>query len=397
MLTLSRRQARRFLLLHHGLLGEYRFAGKAGALDYVAQAGCIQFDPVDVCGRNAELTLLSRVKGFSRSTLQELLYADRRLVDYPDKMLSIFCTEDWPYFARCRRAAQACGRQFEGLEALETQAKAFILAHGPVTADELPIDGEIHWHSAIHWSGNWHGKSRAARAVLEQLYSTGELVIHHKTGARKAYDLALRHIPAPILNAPDPLPDDDAHRAWRVLRRIGAVGLMWNRPSDAWLGIGEMKAQARRTAFAQLEADREIVPVQVEGVTLYARERDRPTLEAAMGDTAYRARCEVLAPLDPMLWDRKLIRMLFDYDYSWEIYTPAARRRYGYYVLPLVFGEGFAGRVEAVRDERAGVLRVRHLWLEDGVRRTKRLDAAVHGCMRRLAKLNGCTEAVFDA
>ena len=88
MTALTNRQARQFLLLLHGLLGEHRFIGAPGALDFVRQAGCIQFDPVNLCGRNAELTLLSRVKGFSRDALEGLLYRDRSLVDYPDKNLS---------------------------------------------------------------------------------------------------------------------------------------------------------------------------------------------------------------------------------------------------------------------------------------------------------------------
>ena len=398
MIALTRAQARRFLLLHQGLLGAHRFAGKDGAYEYVRQAGCIQFDPVDVCGKNAELTLFSRVKGFTKKTLQALLYKDRLLVDYADKQLSILPAQDWPYFARYREKAAACGRQFEGLAALEAQAKEYIAAHGPVDSDSLPIGGEIEWHSAIHWSGNWHGKSHAARSVLEQLYSTGELLIHHKTGTRKTYDLAARHLPRALLAAPDPLPDEQDHITWRVLRRIGAVGLLWNRPSDAWLGIWDMDSEKRSAAFDRLLAAGEIFPVQVEGVRapLYCRERDRQTLELAMSETKLTARCEAIAPLDPMMWDRKLIRAIFGFEYSWEIYTPAEKRKYGYYVLPLVYGEGFAGRAEAVRDEKAGVLRVRHIWLEDGVRRTKKLDAAIAGCMKRLAKFNGCREVFWE-
>ena len=183
-----------------------------------------------------------------------------------------------------------------------------------------------------------------------------------------------------------------------MLRRIGALGLLWNRPSDAWLGIWDLSAQERSAIFAQLEAEGEIFPVQVEGINkpLYCRTRDRATLEAAMSDASYTSRCEVIAPLDPMMWDRKLLAALFDFAYSWEIYTPAAKRKYGYYVLPLVFGEGFAGRVEAVRDEKAGALRVRHVWLEDGIKKTKTLDAAVERCMKRLAKLNGCKDVIWE-
>lgn len=399
MLKLTTAQARRFMLLHHGLLGEYRFVGKDGARAFVRQTGCIQFDPVDVCGRNAELTLFSRVKGMTKPMLYDLLYRDRLLLDYTDKQLAIIPVEDWPYFSRYRMAAYRCGRQFEGLDALEDAARAYIAEHGPVDSDSLPVEGEIEWHSAIHWSGNWHGKSNAARSVLEQLYSVGELVIHHKTGTRKAYDLAERHIPAEILHAPDPIADDQAHITWRILRRIGAAGLLWNRPSDAWLGIWDMDTAARSAAFEALTARGDIFPVEVEGVRgpLYCRERDRETLLLAMSEEKFKPRCEVLAPLDPMMWDRKLIKALFDFEYSWEIYTPAVKRKYGYYVLPLVMGEGFAGRVEAVRDEKAGALRVKHVWLEDGVKHTKKLDTAVAGCMKRLAKFNGCKAVIFEA
>lgn len=397
MIELTARQARRFLLLHHGLLGPHRFVGKDGALAFVRQAGCIQFDPVNVCGRNAELTLQSRVKGFMRETLDALLYEDRALIDYPDKNLAILPVEDWPYMERYRARARACGAQFEGLAALEAQTLDYIAAHGPVASDELPIEGSIVWHSAIHWSGNWHGQSNAARSVLEQLYSTGALVIHHKRGTRKVYDLASRHIAPDLLGAPDLLPEEAEHLAWRVKRRIGAVGLLWNRASDAWLGILGMRAPERTAAFETLLARGEILPVRVEGVrdALYIRAEDEPTLTLARSDARCTPRCEVIAPLDPLMWDRKLIRALFGFDYTWEIYTPAEKRKFGYYVLPLLWGEGFAGRVEAVADAQASVLRVRHIWLEDGVRRTKALDAALAGCMKRLARVNECGEIVW--
>lgn len=328
MIALTNRQARQFILRKQGLLGTYRFKGKQGALEYVRQAGCIQFDPVDVCGKNAELTLQSRVKGFTKDMLYALLYEDRSLVDYPDKNLSIWPVEDWPYFERYRRAAREGGRRFEGLDRLEEQTVSWLREHGPASSDSLPVEGEVYWHSHIHWSGNWGGKSNAARAALEQLYSTGELIIHHKKGARKFYDLAEKYLPRTLLDAPDPLPDDAAHQRWRILRRIGAVGL---------------------------------------------------------------------------LWDRRLIRELFGFEYTWEIYTPQAKRKYGFYVLPLLYGDRFAGRVEAAAKgeetfseggKKERILLVKHIWLEEGMRRTKAFDAALDRCIRRFAAFNGCGRTV---
>ena len=177
--------------MKQGLFGPYIFEKKDGALAYIEQAGCIQYDPVDSVGKNAELTLQSRVKGFRKKDLYQLLYKDRKLFDYPDKELSIIPMKDWPYFDRYRKLCKQRKTEFEGLEDLEEEALAYIRKHGPVSSSTLPIDGTIKWHSSIHWSGSWEGnETKAARSVLEQLYTSGDLIIHHKEGTRKYYDLS---------------------------------------------------------------------------------------------------------------------------------------------------------------------------------------------------------------
>ena len=394
MVYLTNLQARQFLLLKQGLLGDFKFEGKPGALAYVRQTGCIQFDPVDACGKNAELTLQSRVKNFRKKMLADLLYKERALFDYPDKMLSILPVEDWSYFRRFREVSIRGGTKFQELPELIAAAKAYIGKHGAVTSDSLPIDGNIHWHSHIHWSGNWVGDTNAARAVLEHLYATGELVIHHKRGTRKFYDLAERHIPADILSAPEPLPDEHAFQKWRVLRRIGAVGMLWNKGSDAWLGIWGMKAPQRARIFKELLQENSILEFQVNGIKepLYCRAEDAALLDAVQSGGEYKPRCAFIAPLDCMMWDRKLIRALFGFDYTWEIYTPPAKRVYGYYTLPILYGERFVGRIEAVSEPKAGVLYVKNLWYEPSVRQTKKLAHAIDMRIKQFARFNECKE-----
>ena len=389
---MTRGQARRFILSKQGLLGKYRFAGKEGAYRYVRQAGCIQYDPVDVCGKNAELTLQSRVRGFTRKMLAELLYQDRLLVDYTDKELSIWPSEDWPYFSAYRDRSKTHGAGFPGIPELEEQAVAYIREHGPVSSDTLPIQGKLFWHSSMHWSGNWHGTSPAARSVLEQLYTDGVLLIHHKSGSRKFYDLADKYFSRELLEAENPCPDEAAFRKWRIRRRIGAVGLMWNRRSDAFLGIG-MTTDQREAAFEQLETDGVICKTEVEGIRfpLYFLAEDLPLAEAVLNDAVDRKpRLEFLAPLDPMLWDRKLIEAIWDYQYSWEIYTPAEKRKFGYYVLSMVYGEKLAGRIEAAADRKTETLVVKNIWYEAGIRQTKKLNAALDAAVTRLARFNDC-------
>ncbi len=392
MITMTREQARRFILSKQGLLGQYRFAGKEGAYRYIRRAGCIQYDPVDVCGKNAELTLQSRVHGFTKKMLADLLYKDRLLVDYTDKELSVWPSEDWPYFSAYRDRSRTHGAGFPGIPELEKQAVAFIRENGPVSSDTLPIRGKVFWHSSMHWSGNRHGTSPAARSVLEQLYTDGVLLIHHKSGSRKYYDLADKYFSRDLLEAENPCPDEKSFIQWRIRRRIGAVGLLWNRRSDAFLGI-EMTADQRDEAFEKLEADDVIRKTAVEGIRfpLYFLTEDLPLAEAVLADAVDRKpRLEFLAPLDPMLWDRKLIEAVWDYRYSWEIYTPAQKRKFGYYVLPMVYGEKMAGRIEAAADRKAETLVIKNIWYEPGIRQTKKLNAAVDAAIRRLAKFNDC-------
>ena len=397
MTELTKPQARTFLLARQGLLGAHRFSGKDGAYAFVRQAGCIQYDPVDVCGKNAELTLQSRVKGFRKSMLADLLYKDRLLVDYADKELSIWPAEDWPYFSPYRERSRALGASFSGLAELEEEALAWIRENGPVSSDSLPIDGEIFWHSSMHWSGNWHQKSKAARSVLEQLYTDGTLVIHHKNGSRKFYDLAERYLDPSLLAAACPCADDETLRRWRVLRRIGAVGLLWDRNSPAFLGI-DLNAERRRAAFSALEARGAILPARVEGIkaAFWYRAEDRPLMEAVLAGTAdQKPRMEFLAPLDPLFWDKALVTALWEFRYSWEIYTPADKRKYGYYTLPILWGSAFIGRIEASADQKTGTLRVKNVWFEPGVRQTKKLEDSLDRTLRRFAAFNECKTVEF--
>lgn len=392
MLTITRLQATRFILAKQGLIGSYRFIGKEGAYEYIRQAGCIQFDPVDVCGKNAELTLQSRVKGFKKAMLSELLYKDRRLMDYADKELSIWPTEDWPYFSSYRDRSLQMSDSFEGLQELKEKAIVYIKENGPVCSDTLPIEGEIYWHSTMHWSGNWQKKSQAARSVLEQLYTDGELIIHHKNGSRKYYDLAEKHIPSSILKAENPCKNDLDFLSWRVLRRIGAVGLMWDKNSPAFLGI-ELKADTRKTVLASLAAAKRILPVMVEGIKtpFYYVAEDEALMRDILEERAdLKPRMSFIAPLDPLLWDKALILSLWDFRYSWEIYTPADKRKYGYYTLPIIYGDRFVGRIEAVPNRKEGVLYVKGLWWELGVRQTKAMNAALERALKQFAQFNDC-------
>ncbi|HOB19514.1 MAG TPA: crosslink repair DNA glycosylase YcaQ family protein [Candidatus Atribacteria bacterium] len=383
MYSLTNKQARHFILLKHGLIGDYRFEGKEGVLAFVRQAGCIQFDPIDICGKNPELVLQSRVKGFTRQMLYELLYTDRKLLDYFDKNLAIISVDDWKYFSRMRRSFSENTRSLDEVEAVVDHIRSVIRERGYVSSRDLELDQKVDWY----WSS-----TKLSRAALETMYFRGDLIILHKKGNTKYYALAEDHLPPELIKAEDPNRTELDHLKWRVLRRISAVGLLWNRASDAFLFISDFKAGKCNEVFKALLQDGSIREVRVEGIKdmLYCCSEDEALISKVLEEPELKGRTELLAPLDNILWDRKLINALFGFDYRWEVYTPEPQRKYGYYVLPILSGDRLIGRVEPVNQRKEGTLLIKNIWLEDGVRVTNKLKSDLDDCFRRFALFNGC-------
>lgn len=363
--------------MKQGLYGPYKFAGRDGILQYIRQAGCIQFDPIDICGKNPELVLQSRVKGFKKHHLYDLLYKDRLLFDYFDKVMSIIPIEDWPYFSYTREHYKNGGRGKETVDEISSHIFKIIEEKGPVSSSDIGFDDKVSWH--------W-GPTKLARAALESLYFRGDLIIHHKKNTRKFYDLAHRHLSSETIEKQNPLESRGQFTDWRLLRRINAVGMLWNRPGDAFIGMGGFKAAERNGSFGRLLETGKITEVNVDDIKypLYMDSRDSGLLKES-SQSHSDTRTEFIAPLDNMLWDRRLIKELFDFEYKWEIYTPAKDRKYGYYVLPLLHGGKFAGRVEIKKNSFSGSMEIANLWLEPGTRETKKLHIAL---TRRMKSFN---------
>jgi uncharacterized protein YcaQ len=385
--TITKQQAQRFLLLKQGLLGKKKFMGKQGVYDYIRQAGCIQYDPIDVCGKNAELVLQSRVKGFKKSDLDELLYQDRTLVDYYDKVMSIFPIEDWPFFHRIRQERKVNGRSKEKVSTLRDEIHALIASVGPVCSRELEKTEKVDWH----WAS-----TNLGRATLETMYFDGELIIHHRKNTMKYYDLSEKYIKASVLSSPDPFETELEFIKWRLLRRISSVGFLWNKPSDAFIFI-DMDASSRTQAFRQLTQEGLLSTFHIDDrpEPFYFLSTDLPILELALSDEVFTPRMEFLAPLDNMLWDRKLISYLFDFSYTWEIYTPEVKRKYGYYVLPILQGTSLIGRIEVLNIKKTKTLEVKHIWLQKDVRNTKKLQAELGKTLLRFMEFNQMNNLVF--
>ena len=387
-MKLTIQQARRYILNYHGLLGDYQWQGKEGIMQVFNRVHCIQYDPLSIIDTNPNLVLQARIRDYRSNYLQELLYQDRLLLDGWDKNMSIFSVSDWPYFSRLRQGHFKNYRNNQAvLDYLPTLRKK-ILTDGPISSIDFRNQQKIDWY----WS-----PTTLAKAGLEYLFWNGELIVHHRMGTRRYYDFTHRHLDQQLITIKDPFDDDRDYYRWFIKRRVEAVGLLWKHSSDAFLGIKGMKRADKTKALKELVDAREIITLKVEGFAepLYAPFSSAELLEKAItGAEEPKAIMRFLAPLDNMLWDRKLIAKLFEFNYVWEVYKPAAKRQYGYYVLPILYGNQLIGRVEPVYQNRTGTLEVRNWWWESDLSHKIDLQRASHDAVARLAEYLGASRII---
>jgi uncharacterized protein YcaQ len=352
-------------------------SGPAGILAVFERLGSVQFDPIEIAGRNHDLVLLARVAGYQREMTDRLLYEERALFETYNKGLSLVPTADLPWYrvawdrARVRHDEDAFSTHADLVDELLTR----IRETGPMSSIDVRPRAAIDWY--------WRPTNQV-RAILEALAESGILGLSRRDGNRRVYDLAERLFPAELLARAIPTRERFRHK---LLSRFRAHGLLGTSGSaEIWLGtsprlaIGDedglsIQARGRRELQAGLIADGSIVPVAVDGVRGVRHipadaldQLDQAEREVAAGSSPGGVEPGVafLGALDPLVWDRDLLRSLYDFDYVWEVYVPAAKRRWGYYVLPILFGDRLVGRIEPRIERKTGELRIAGLWWEDG-------------------------------
>lgn len=370
-IKISRSQAAKFLVAYHGL-DRYSSGGKEKSiLEYFNKVGSIQFDPLDVCGKNAELVLQSRIGNFRSSDLKNLLYKKRLLTEGWDKMMSIYKMDDYPLFKRRRdRDLQKLNKESNSeLKNIADKILIEVKTRGPLSSLELDF------HEKIDWS--W-APAKQSRAALEILFFSGQLAIESRIHSRRRYDLVERLIPENIYRTSDPHPMEESHIDWRVQRRLGSLGLYYSKSGDGWLGM--MKKKERDLSLKRLMSKGEIIPLEIDDLPyrFFIRSEDYPLMEKIIERKRRISRkISFLAPLDNFMWDRFLIELLYGFKYRWEVYKPAIEREYGYYVLPVLYGHKIIARFEPVRDKKNSLLIIKNWWWEKGITPDENMKKAI--------------------
>jgi uncharacterized protein YcaQ len=365
--------ARRFLVLRHHLAPPRSLPPEpASVMRVFDRIGSLQFDPLEIAGRNHDLVLLARIAGYKRAWTDRLLYEDRSLFEAYNKGLSLLPTTELPWYRLSwDKFREGHGKATFGEHApLVEELLGRIRAGGPLSSTDVEPRAAIEWY--------WRPTNQV-RAILEALAQAGILGLARREGNRRVYDLMERLLPADLLAETRPEREQRRHRLFSRFRAHGMLGRTGS--AEIWMSTapGVVKPDGpqytRRELHTELVDDGCLVPIEVEGVRgeRYIVASELPMLEQAAAEVAASMPpngtapgAAFLAPLDPLAWDRQFLRTLFAFDYIWEVYVPEAKRRWGYYVLPLLYGDRFVGRIEPRIERRTGTLRVLGLWFEDG-------------------------------
>lgn len=350
MRTLTMSQARRLALGAQGFNDEL----PAGRVDIrhlrrvLDRIQVVQIDSVNVVARAHQLSLFSRLGAYPVGILEDAAYRRRELLECWAHEAAYVGTEREPLFRwrralfRQRPAVLKWEREHSGyLDGV----RAEVQAHGPLSAAELSDPGERR--------GPWWGWAKG-KTALEVLFRSGELAVADRPNFTRRYDLAERVIPSEVLDQPTPPPEE----AWRrlLLMAVRAHGI--GTAADL-CDYYRLKLRQATPLIDDLVRDGSLIEARINGLDVPVYLDPEATVPRRINRSA------LLCPFDPVIWFRPRAKWLFDFDYRIEIYTPAPKRVYGYYVFGFLQGERITARVDLKADRAEGLLRVRGAFAED--------------------------------
>lgn len=387
---LSTETARRLAIRCQLLDGDTELpAGKEGVARVIEALGYMQIDTISVVARAHDHGLWTRRPDYDPAMLSELLGCDRRVYEYWGHAASYLPISDFRYtlplkekFRRPpvlkweKERLAKCGHMLEPV--LER-----IRDEGPLRSQDFePTPGERR--------GSWWDW-KPAKAALELLFWRGELMISGRRGFQRVYDLAERVLPADVDTT---IPDHDELGQFLVRRALHAHGFATAREIHDHLRGSDMKLI--KAALGEMIESAEVVPLEVESMEKVTQYALPDVLNRAETSGPPPDKVSLLSPFDNLIIQRQRTQQLFDFNYLLECYVPAPKRRYGYFVFTILYGDKLVGRFDPKADRKAGVLYVRRLLFEPGFDASDHFLALLAGKLREFASMNGCNLVVLE-
>lgn len=382
--------ARRLAIVAQGLAGPRPQPTQANLLALLQQLRCLQLDPIRAVERTQYLVLWSRLGKYDREDLHDLVYNQRQLFEYWAHCASLVLTEDYPLHEFMMRGYgkgdSASSKRLATWIAKNADFRDYVLnelrTRGPLRTGDFEDSTKVAWAS-----GGWNS-GRTVSYMLDYLWSSGQILVSRRNGLDRWWDLAERVHPEwlPAANWDATQVTYDA--AQKSLRALG-IG----RERDISRHFIERRYHQLPKALKQHHGEELIVPVTVAGWpdTWYVHRDLLSTLEAIEAG-AWQPRTTLLSPFDNLIRDRDRTELLWDFYYRIEIYVPAAKRQYGYYVLPILHGDALIGRISPRMDYKTNILNVEAIYLEPTVKPYLKTGRAVVRAIKDLAKFLGAKQ-----
>ncbi len=372
-------------------------AGKQGILQTIEKLGYVQIDTIAAVRRSHHHTLWIRRNDYDEELLHELQSRDRAIFEYWGHAMSYLPMSDYPFcLPRMNNFRNPSGRwarhQLDKYGHLAETVLERIWKEGPLSAKDFEAAGK---RGGTWW--DW----KPAKFVLEFLFWRGDLMIAERRNFQKIYDLTERVLPGHINTA---LPDDDELGQFFVRRGLSAYGVATEkdlckymqpdagRDSD-WLAVGEKVIL--KSLRNLLEAG-EVLPVSLEGDEKNVYYSLRQSLENHQNTGSDVPRVSLLSPFDNLIIHRDRVKRLFDFEYSLECYLPEAKRKYGYFVFPILWGNDLVGRLDPRADRARQVLNIRNLVFEPGFENLNEFLPEFAKKLWKFARFNGCEKIEIE-
>ena len=371
--TISRTAARRLAIAHQGLHATAPFGkGKRGVYETISHLGYVQIDTISVAERAHNHILWSRVPNYQQKHLQDLQQRDRRVIEFWAHAAAFLPMKDYRYliptmdFFRNHHDPWPKSDQTTMRWVLDR-----IRNEGPLKSRDFEAPNNQ------QKTGWWDWKP--AKLALQRLFFSGDIMVSHREGFQRVYDIADRVVPSHINTSSPSLDEYAEYLIHSTLRAHGIARL----PEIHYLRRG-MGTQVRKT-LTELQETGSVIPLRVKGVdgTFFTTEENiNKTLRIA--NTVH-----MLSPFDNAVIQRARLYDLFDFNYQIEVYVPKPKRKYGYYCLPVLYGDQFYGRVDVKADRAKHVLELIHVVLEDKRLPADFIQQFAKGCAA-FAQMNKC-------
>lgn len=395
-LQISLITARRYILGRQGLWPGRRWSGKTGAIAALNEIEALQLDPLNIAARSHDIALYGRVLGYAPAHLDEAIYRERRFFDFGGGLF-VYPMAEFPYW-RLHMRRFAHKSRWAAFAAQHPDSVALVRA---ALQERGPL-GNRDFAGSKRFEGNYRGRKDTALA-LYYLWITGEVMIHHRQNFQRYYDLTSRILPQQY----DYEVTEAETVAYFARKEVAFNGLIRRLDWASALSSDiqhRLSAEEARALLDELIDAQVLAEVQVEGwkEPHYLLAEDLPVLDTlASGGIPPRwqpvgptteEEAVILAPLE-IASARGRARKLFNFEYIWEVYKPAHLRRWGYYTVPILWGDRLVARLDPRLNRKTGVLHIDGFWLEDpGLASDPAFLSALSAGLRRFAGFAGARE-----